>query len=559
MIDRIKDFTETEFRKYFETRFQNQRLKKSGIGFMALCLLHEERTPSCSINMEKGVWNCHGCGRSGGLIDLERALDPSIDDATAIARISDIVGIPQMKIGGTQPEAVYRYLDAQGKDVFEVVRFPGKKFLQRKRDEKGGWDYKTSDLKMLLYNLPRLIQAREIVVCEGEKDCDRINALLAEAKIVSVAATTSPRGAGKWHDHFAPYFCGKKVIVVADKDEPGRKHALRICESIYRFAYGVKLVELPGDDVKDVSDYLKERTFVELAAEFSKAPQWRPPEGTEGLFMTVTEFESRSAPALEWLVEGVMQRGANGLIIARPKCGKSLMVLDLAVALASGMNWMGFHIPKRVKVALVSREDTYGLTQWRLRKLRKSRGQTTQELDGWLYVNAKGLKPKIMLDYPDEVARLISDLKRHGSEFLILDVMRVLHSQEENDNTDMQKVIDVLNRIQEEAGCSICLIHHDNKREDATLTERIRGASAIAGYAEFICGIRLVDDTDLTREFACELKACMPPDKFYWRILDMIDDGIKLERVVWSPPDKRRSKKLPEAADQTSFEPGELG
>jgi RecA-family ATPase len=120
--------------------------------------------------------------------------------------------------------------------------------------------------------------------------------------------------------------------------------------------------------------------------------------------------------------------------------------------------------------------------------------------------------------------------------------MRVLHSAEENDNTEMQKIIDILNHIQSEANCSICLIHHDNKREDATLTERARGASAIAGWAEFICGIKVVEETDWTREFACELKAAMAPDKFYWRIIDTADDGIEMCRVNWEPPKQGRRK-----------------
>jgi RecA-family ATPase len=134
-------------------------------------------------------------------------------------------------------------------------------------------------------------------------------------------------------------------------------------------------------------------------------------------------------------------------------------------------------------------------------------------------------------------------LKRQQSEFLILDVMRVLHGSDENDATDMQKVLDVLNRIQDQVGCSVCLIHHDNKRQDATLTERVRGSSAIAGYAEFVCGIRVMEEELWTREFSCELKAAMAPNKFYFRILDTADGGINLDRVDWEPPQQRKAQR----------------
>src|SRR5262249_4335454 len=108
--------------------------------------------------------------------------------------------------------------------------------------------------------------------------------------------------------------------------------------------------------------------------------------------------------------------------------------------------------------------------------------------------------------------------------------------------TEMQKIIDVLNKIQDETGSSICLIHHDNKREEGTLTERARGASSIAGWAEFICGIKVVELSSLTRHFACELKADQAPPEFYWRITDTEDNGVALSRVEWEPPKTGRKK-----------------
>ena len=35
---------------------------------------HEDRNPSCSVNLDDAVWNCYGCGRGGGVVDLARAV-----------------------------------------------------------------------------------------------------------------------------------------------------------------------------------------------------------------------------------------------------------------------------------------------------------------------------------------------------------------------------------------------------------------------------------------------------------------------------------------------------
>ncbi|MEU8327283.1 CHC2 zinc finger domain-containing protein [Micromonospora sp. NPDC048839] len=32
---------------------------------MVKCPLHEDRTPSCSVNTDKDLWNCHSCGKGG--------------------------------------------------------------------------------------------------------------------------------------------------------------------------------------------------------------------------------------------------------------------------------------------------------------------------------------------------------------------------------------------------------------------------------------------------------------------------------------------------------------
>lgn len=545
---KLAELTEAQFRRYFETRLAENRLRKAGRGFTALCCFHQDRTPSLSISTEKGAWNCHaGCG-SGGVLDFEMRFS-SCDKEAALTRIAEIVGETRLNLG-QQPEAIYPYTDAFGKLLFQVVRYPGKRFAQRKPDDEGGWIYKTQGMKMVLYNLPDVAMSRNVIVCEGEKDANNLKAAVLEAQIVNLAITSSPRGAGKWQDEFAVYMAGKQVVILPDNDESGRKHAAQVALSCFRWAQGVKVLELPELPEKgDVSDFLKSNPVSLILELAKKTLWWKPQVNDTTLFMTVSQFLEHASDHIEWLVEGVIERGANGMMISRPKSGKSFSILDLAIALSSGQKWLDFFIPKRVKTALVSREDHFGLTQWRQKKISAGRGLTPLDLDGWLYLNAKGLKPKIMLDYPDDVTALISDLKRYETEFLILDVMRVLHGSEENDNTEMQKIIDVLNHIQSETGASICLIHHDNKRDDASLTERARGASAIAGWAEFICGIKIVDEVEWIREFTCELKAAMAPEKFHYKILDTPEDAIKLERVPWTPP-ARGSRKHKDVEQQ---------
>ena len=53
---------------------QGWQLKKDGPRWKCLCPLHDEDSPSFTINPEKGLWNCFGCKTGGSVIDLHAKL-----------------------------------------------------------------------------------------------------------------------------------------------------------------------------------------------------------------------------------------------------------------------------------------------------------------------------------------------------------------------------------------------------------------------------------------------------------------------------------------------------
>jgi RecA-family ATPase len=261
------------------------------------------------------------------------------------------------------------------------------------------------------------------------------------------------------------------------------------------------------------------------------------------IFESYSAFEKRSSGEIDWVVENLIQRGANGLVLAAPKGGKSIAIADLAIALASGQPWLEFDIPRRVRVAVVSREDYWALTHARMKRYRESRALFSEELDDNLRLNCRGAQPGVMLDNPDDVAILIGQLKKYKTEFLIFDVLRVLHSKDENDSTEIQRgVLNPLNRIAEEVGCSICMIHHSPKDTSLGVSRSARGTSAIFGWAEFAIGISMADEETRTREIEFQLKAADAPQSFYWRAVDTPGGMMKLSRVNWTPPPKHGGK-----------------
>jgi 5S rRNA maturation endonuclease (ribonuclease M5)/DNA-binding transcriptional ArsR family regulator len=247
-----------------------QGVRRSGKGWSALCPAHDDRKPSLSISENRDgqvLLYCHaGCDRKA----IVRALGLEMRDL-----------FPPKSERKPKPErtserkivAVYPYVDESGKVLFEVVRYEPKGFAQRRPDGQG-YIYNINGVRRVLYRLPDVLKAVQsgetVFIVEGEKDADALGGL-------GLVATTNPQGAGKWRDDYSETLKGAHVVIIPDRDEPGRKHADQVARSLWGKASSIKVVELSGDSVKDVSDWLKAGgTKEQLLGLVLQAQEWRP-------------------------------------------------------------------------------------------------------------------------------------------------------------------------------------------------------------------------------------------------------------------------------------------
>lgn len=172
----------------------------------------------------------------------------------------------------------YDYRAEKGQLLYQVVRFDPKDFRQRRPKPGGGWQWSVKGMRVVPYRLPELLAADPaelVLVCEGEKDVDRLTRL-------GLVATCNVGGAGKWRPEYNQHFSGRRVAVLPDNDDPGRKHAHEVAQNLHAVAARVKVVELPGLPSKgDVSDWLDAGGTVEdLLRLVDASPDWRPVEGS---------------------------------------------------------------------------------------------------------------------------------------------------------------------------------------------------------------------------------------------------------------------------------------
>lgn len=114
----------SQYQQYYEHRLAAKLFVPSANGFEAQCPFHSDRKPSMSINVEKGVWNCHSCKAKGGVIHFEQKFS-NCEKGQASKNIAEILGF---RVSNLEPESVYQYQDESGNVLYECVRFPGKQF-----------------------------------------------------------------------------------------------------------------------------------------------------------------------------------------------------------------------------------------------------------------------------------------------------------------------------------------------------------------------------------------------------------------------------------------------
>ncbi len=68
------------------------KLRRSGREMIGLCPIHPDRTPSFTVNADKGRWYCHGCQRGGDVINLVEQID-GVARAEAISKLADKYGV----------------------------------------------------------------------------------------------------------------------------------------------------------------------------------------------------------------------------------------------------------------------------------------------------------------------------------------------------------------------------------------------------------------------------------------------------------------------------------
>jgi hypothetical protein len=474
-----------------------------GRGTSFQCPAHDDGSPSLSVTRgAKGVvLNCHaGCATEDVVTALKLTMGDLFDE-------------PMEKRERPQIVAQYPYVDERGELLLTVRRMePGydgerKTFRQYKPDGTAG----VRGIRRVLYRLPEVLAeaaaAGTILVVEGEKDVDSL------AKIGAVA-TCNIGGAGKWSDAYTPALRGASdVVVIADRDEPGRKHAATVADSVRRAGIPVRVVE-PARG-KDVSDHLAAGLGYDdlVPLDVDQAPE-APPEDDEPqrepdlVFRVLADIAADvdSRPPRPWLFKPVIVSGDYGVMSAQDKAGKTWGILDASVSCAGGLDWLGIFPagdPGPVLVFLGEGSDSKMLR--RIRAVARAKGLTKDQADA-LPIIACFRAPQLGdAQHRHYVRRAV---EHYRPKLVIIDPLYLAAGGANGaDLYAMGVLLGSIQHIVQSVGASLLISHHWNKTGEGNGHSRSSGVGPGA-WGRFLISVAVLNSrTDKeTQETTVRLK-----------------------------------------------------
>jgi hypothetical protein len=397
--------------------------------------------------------------------------------------------------------AAYEYRDANGALLAEKVRFERidpetgereKQFRWRRRGDGGA--LVTGGIKKGTstppYGLAGLLEHADVTVfvLEGEKDVDNFNNLGLPGVAISIEVGHE-EGA-------AHYLQGRAVFVVPDNDDTGRKRADAVLRPIEPVAESARLLVLPGLPPKgDLTDW--------LAIEGNTPEKlWRltehdaQAEADERLLEGCTFYEDIELPPDdEWLIDDVLPAEGIGLCYGPSGAGKTFGVLELALAIARGVPFVGREVQQGT-VVFIALESPRGM----LKRIKAYRQETRDNGADFVLV-----RYKLEIANPESVNGLIPKLwaiqRRTGKAIRLVafdTLAKALTGQDENAACTASLVTEGMVRIQQATGGFVLATHHTGK--DPTRGER--GTSAFRAAVDTTMEIaRRKDNGEDLRDF----------------------------------------------------------
>ena len=489
-----------DFRSWCKTYFPGGTFSDGGDQYSCRNHYRDEKNASLSFCNSRRAWNDFGQSEGGKISEFcrehglpewdgapehreERKPLPAPNDRASEARRLWEQGDPV----GNHPYLARKGIDGQGcrvtgdgtllvpaytlsgGDVVGVERIDAagsKKHL----GTKGGAFFPCGDVK----------DGKTVLIAEGFATAKSMHAITGFPTLAAFGAVNLLGAAQSLR--------GREVLICPDADDAGRKTAAQ-CRSA-----GFKVVELPPESRNglDWNDVHVEQGLEPAKALFRDRWAVAQAERVEASVPKKKGIETISARDLrlsllkapEWAVEGLIPEGIT-ILAGRPKGGKSWLILQACLAVASGQDFLG-HKTTKGKVLYATLEDTNYRLKSRIGKLWDDDRTVPADLLATTDI------PRLN---PEGIKILEEWIKANNPRMVVLDTWA--KSKDAGDkrlNAYEQDVrlVSSIKRLADQYHLCLVLIHHLNKLKvgDENWLESLSGSMGLSGTADAILSLK---------------------------------------------------------------------
>lgn len=473
------------------------RLAKTGHPSVTKCPAHEDGMASLSVGPgEKHpvVMKCHaGCKADDIIAAANINWEALVAETTTDQAVTEVTTTESQRqvqsFGGLgKPQVEYAYADEHGEELFRVRRYAlggGKKTFRQGRYVDGHWTPGMDGVRRVLYNLPAVIAAvadsHTVVIVEGEKDADTVNAL-------GRTATTSPMGAGKWLPEYTAVLAGADVVIISDADEPGRKHAREVRRALLDAGCTVRVFE-PQPPHKDVTDHITAGLKISDLLETKGAQE---PERVE----YAVDFVDILAEPLEendWIIPNVFARGERLLLTGFEGEGKSTMLRELAVKTAAGVHWWSLTDCDPKRVLMLDMENHPRQTQKSYRRLaRILRDGYHRSIEPGMLSVVRAWDEDVDLLTASGEEWMLERIHAYKPDVVFMGPLTNLAGRDLREDEPVRRIRDVVKKARSLYDVAVVMEHHAPLRQNGDKERSVRpyGSSIFLRFPDFGYGLR---------------------------------------------------------------------
>ncbi len=253
--------------------------------------------------------------------------------------------------------------------------------------------------------------------------------------------------------------------------------------------------------------------------------------------------EQPAEPPPGWIEPGLLPPEGILFIGGEPKVGKSLLVANLALALAAGQDRAGFTVPAARRVLVCQFELPVPQFVTRLAAMRHSLGAAA---DQNLLVDTRAAGH--LLSAPQGLNHFLAAARDACAEVIVLDPLYSTHDQDENDTRSMAALCQSLLRLRNASKAALIVVHHVRKsigRDE--IGRAFRGSSALhaVGDSYLLLARPSVNPAVVELRFQFRYAAPLTP-----RLLQLEPHSLWFS-AAGTPPSRAPSRRKVEPEDVT--------